>query len=160
MIEPTAHADLADARAPTAPKRVPRRERLAALVTALACLAVLIAARWIEPSAAGHGTHTQLGLQPCLWAAYFDKPCPTCGMTTAFAHAVRAQLPAAFHTQPFGALLALTLGVVFWVAAYVALTGSTLARALSTLVGRWAIWLGLMGLFLGWVWKLATWQGY
>lgn len=144
-----------------AARRVPGRERLAAAFVALALLAVLITARIIEPSPAGHGTHTQItGLQPCLWAAYFDKPCPTCGMTTAFAHATRGRLITAFVTQPFGAFLAVVAVVTMWISAHVALTGSTLGRAASSMVGARVLWLSLAGFLLGWVWKLATWKGY
>lgn len=141
-------------------RRIPARERLAAAFVALSCLAVLITARWIEPSAAGHGSHTQIGLQPCLWAAYFDKPCPTCGMTTAFAHAARGNLIASFITQPFGAVLAVLAAVIFWISLYVAITGSTLARAASSLIGARVLWIGLLGLLLGWGWKLLTWKGF
>lgn len=38
-------------------------------------------------------------------------PCPTCGMTTAFAHVVRGELISAFHAQPAGLVLA--LGTIF-----------------------------------------------
>ncbi len=37
------------------------------------------------------------------WSGY---PCPTCGMTTAFAFTVRGHFVSAFQAQPFGFLLA------------------------------------------------------
>lgn len=123
-------------------------------------LALLLTARWVEPSPKGHGSHTQLLLQPCLWAAYFNKPCPTCGMTTAFAYAARGNLLQSFLTQPFGMVLAVSSAAIFWIALFVTVTGSTLARAMSGWVGSRALWLMLAGLLAGWAWKLATWTGY
>ena len=35
-----------------------------------------------------------------------DLPCPTCGMTTAWSHAVRGQIHLAFIAQPLGLILA------------------------------------------------------
>jgi hypothetical protein len=40
----------------------------------------------------------------------FGLPCPTCGLTTAFAHLARGELPEAVHANPMGVpLFALTL---------------------------------------------------
>ncbi|QKK08932.1 MAG: DUF2752 domain-containing protein [Planctomycetota bacterium] len=104
----TTHADSP----PTAPTRPPVRRRAStgarvlAAAGALAGLTVLGLAAWITPDAAGHGTHTQLGLPDCAWAQAFDKPCATCGMTTSFAHASHGDILGSASTQPFGFLLA------------------------------------------------------
>lgn len=59
------------------------------------------------------GTHRQLGLYRCTWPTMLGIPCPTCGMTTAFAYFVRGRLIAAFRAQPFGLVLAIaTLAVL------------------------------------------------
>lgn len=68
-------------------------------------LAVLITAATLSPSAAGHGTHTQLGLPPCGFLVYTGFPCPGCGLTTSFAHMIRLEVVGAFHANPFGILL-------------------------------------------------------
>lgn len=74
-------------------------------------LAVFVVARSIVPDPAGFGSHQQLGLAPCMMPAAIGLPCPTCGMTTAFAHAARLDFPAAFLAQPVGLLLAVLTAV-------------------------------------------------
>src|SRR5690606_33691507 len=61
--------------------------RIVACGVGAGCLGVLGLAPWLTPAAAGHGTHGQLGLPPCGWVLAMGRPCPSCGMTTAFAHA-------------------------------------------------------------------------
>ncbi|MBM4114113.1 MAG: DUF2752 domain-containing protein, partial [Phycisphaerae bacterium] len=82
-------------------------ERIAAALIGAASLSLLLLASTLEPSSKGLGTHTQLGLPPCTWTIAFGIPCPSCGMTTSFAHAVRGDLLSSFVAQPMGALLAL-----------------------------------------------------
>ncbi|MEQ9616880.1 MAG: DUF2752 domain-containing protein [Phycisphaerales bacterium] len=135
------------------------KERLISGATAAGCLALLVVAARMEASPEGHGTHEQLGLPACAWPGLFDAPCPTCGMTTAFAHSADLRFGAAFLTQPMGAILAVVTAVVFWLALHSALTGS---RALSA-SGRALSGKGTavaIGLLLGsWVFKIATWDG-
>lgn len=71
------------------------------LVTACATLAV---ACLIHPAACGYGTHTQLGLPPCTFQRLTHLPCPSCGLTTSFAHAIRLHFREAFLASPFGLL--------------------------------------------------------
>lgn len=71
---------------------------------AFAC-AVLAVAGWLKPAAVGYGTHVQLGLPPCNFLRLTHLPCPTCGMTTCFAWAIRLQLRKAFLANPFGILV-------------------------------------------------------
>jgi len=78
-------------------------------------LGVLAVAVWLKPDPAGFGTHEQLGLAPCSMLVLTGYPCPTCGMTTAFACTVRGQWGAAIAAQPGGFVLALgtmTAGVL------------------------------------------------
>ncbi len=70
-------------------------------------VAVFIVAANLTPDAHHVGTHRQLGLQPCSFIVVTRLPCPTCGMTTAFAHTVRGQVLAAMQAQPAGFLLAI-----------------------------------------------------
>ncbi|MBI4576046.1 MAG: DUF2752 domain-containing protein [Planctomycetes bacterium] len=72
---------------------------------ALAAASVLGLALRLDPDPRGLGTHEQLGLLPCGFHALTGLPCPSCGMTTAFALAVRGRLGPAFLAQPAGALL-------------------------------------------------------
>lgn len=131
---------------------------MVAAVVATGCLGLLVAAASLTPDPAGHGTHTQLGLPACQWAMRFGKPCPTCGMTTAFAYAAKARLGSAFEAQPFGLLLAIVTAGAFWGALHVAVTGSDLGR----LAAGWArprviLVLAAAGL-AAWAYKWVTWN--
>jgi hypothetical protein len=71
--------------------------------TALAAaLAVLALSRFLQPDPSGFGTHTQLGLPPCMFRAITSLPCPTCGLTTAFSYMARLQLTSAVRSHPLG----------------------------------------------------------
>ena len=98
--------------------------RLYAAGLATAAGGLLIIAASLIPSGRHLGTHRQLGLPPCGFAMMTGLPCPTCGMTTAFAHAVRGQFIEAIRSQPAGFLLAL------------ATAGFGLVAALATVTGR------------------------
>jgi hypothetical protein len=79
---------------------------------------VLITAMTLTPSAAGHGTHTQLGLPPCGFLVYTGYPCPGCGLTTSFAHMARLEVVGAFSANPFGILLFLVTVVMVPISLY------------------------------------------
>lgn len=74
-------------------EQTPRCGRVRLFVNALilgACLLVTGLAAVTVPAESGLGTHTQLGLPPCLWSGIFGTDrCPSCGLTTGFAHLVR-----------------------------------------------------------------------
>lgn len=77
------------------------------IVAASALVLGLAAA--IEPDARGYGTHTQLGLPPCGFLLLSGSPCPGCGLTTAFAHAIRGNWLMAASSNPLGLLLFLVV---------------------------------------------------
>jgi hypothetical protein len=134
----------------------PLSTRLAAGTLAFLALAVLTIGALIRPDPSGMGTHRQLGLPPCGWLAASGYPCPTCGMTTSFSAAAHVQARAAFHAQPFGALLALGTAVFFWGSLHVAVFGSQLARVCERLLMPRVLW-PVCALFLAcWVYK--CWQ--
>lgn len=141
------------------PASVTLGHRLGALAIACACLAVLLAAARLSPSDSGHGTHVQLGLPPCGWAMILGKPCPTCGMTTAVAHAAQGRPVAALLTQPAGAAVALLTASIFWVCAYVACTGSRLGERMLASLSVRAVWWSLAILLAAWGYKVLTWRG-
>ena len=66
----------------------------------------------LKPDPSGIGTHAQLGLGPCVFLEFSGLPCPACGWTTSFAHMIRGQVIAAWWTQPFGTILAVSTGLV------------------------------------------------
>jgi uncharacterized protein DUF2752 len=78
----------------------------------------LVIARLLHPSPRGLGTHEQLGLPPCPFLLLTGIPCPSCGLTTSFALAVRLQFLSSLTIQPFGLIafcltfLALPLSII------------------------------------------------
>ena len=107
--------------APPPPRFTPAGRGLAA-----GWLAVLVGgfalARWLTPAAAGLGTHQQLGLPPCTARVLFGVPCPSCGMTTAFAHFTRGEWAASAAANAGGFLLAALCAVqLVWLAGSLAL---------------------------------------
>lgn len=139
--------------------RVGPLSRLFSGMVALMLLAVLVTAASLQAAPDGYGTHVQLGLSACQWAVRLGKPCPTCGMTTAFAHAAHGNLWQAAATQPMGAILCVGASSAVWIFAYVAATGSGLGRVLLGWVRPPVVWAGLV-LFLGaWAYKAAVWRG-
>lgn len=133
--------------------------RTVGLTVAIVAMGVLLAAASVEPAAAGHGTHTQLGLPPCGWAMVSNTPCPTCGMTTSFAHAVRGDLIAAFRTQPMGFLLAVATAVAFWAGIHIAVMGSRVWKVYARLLTPRLLWMAAAAAAVAWVYKWVTWPG-
>ncbi len=124
------------------------------MAIALACIGVLAIAVMISPDKRGVGTHQQLGLSECQFESQTALPCPTCGMTTSFAHFVRGQVVASFYIQPMGMVLALLTMLTFWIALYVAMSGRPAHRLLNMVPGRYyAIPLLVFGV-LAWAWKM------
>lgn len=141
----------------TEPLRASFTQRLFAGSVAIACLSVLSMGAWLNPSTQGHGTHTQLGLKPCMWAVTLDKPCMTCGMTTSFAHAGEGSWITSFHTQPMGALLVVITAVVFWGALVQCISGARIGTMVEPMLKpRIFLMLGLL-LLVAWVYKIVTW---
>jgi hypothetical protein len=79
------------------------------LATACGLGGLLLVAGMLEPDPRGFGTHTQLGLNPCAFAAVTGRLCPTCGMTTAFAWFVRGRLDRSWWANPAGLVLAIAI---------------------------------------------------
>ncbi len=75
-------------------------------------LVVWAIARGLEPSPSGLGTHQQMGLPPCTFRLVFNMRCPSCGMTTSWAHLARGNLWAALRANSGGAVLGLLSMVV------------------------------------------------
>jgi hypothetical protein len=132
--------------------------RLVAVLVSLASAATLGLGAWITPDAAGHGSHTQLGLPPCAWAVVLHRPCPTCGMTTAVSHAAHGHFIRAFAAQPFGLLVALAMTAAFWSGLHVAAFGSHLGPLYARLMTPRVLWAIAAVAAGSWAYKWATWQ--
>ena len=137
----------------------PTSSWLSALLLAASSALLAVGAR-LDATAAGYGTHTQLGLPPCGFLATCGVPCATCGMTTAFTHAAHGNLFAALAVQPAGALFALLVAVMVIVSGYALIKGISLAP-----LGRW-LWqprfaLVLAVMVLGsWAYKIFLFSGH
>jgi len=146
--------------ADASPRWLSLRERAVALLVGTGAFGVLALASRLEPSPFGLGTHQQLGLPACSWPMAMGLPCPSCGMTTAFAHAARGDLLSSFAAQPFGAVLALATAMVVVVSFFSALSG-TRAFALFAPIGSKAGVAAAVGLLLAaWGYKIAEFRGW
>jgi hypothetical protein len=130
--------------------------RLIWLGVALGCAGVLGIARFLTPSPSGLGTHQQLfGLAPCSFVITSGLPCPTCGMTTAFAHMMHGHPLTALRIQPAGAVFCLITAGLCLFGFHAAFSG-TLTTINWNRIGPVRIMLALGLLILGgWAFKIA-----
>ena len=126
--------------------------RLSGLAVAVLCLLLWAVARQVEPDARGIGSHEQLGLAACGFYERTGYPCPTCGMTTAFAHVARGRVIEAFITQPAGAVGAVGCLAGAVGGMYVALGGRRLFRWWQVVKVQTVVMAAVAVLVLGWVW--------
>jgi Protein of unknown function (DUF2752) len=91
------------------PERFPWLLRVFLFVVGSGIVTLLITARTLEPHPSGMGTHQGLfNLPPCSFRLLFDgMPCPSCGMTTSWAHLTRGHLIQSLNANPGGTLLGL-----------------------------------------------------
>lgn len=131
-----------------------RARALAAVLLTLSLAPLLIGAR-LHPDPAGMGTHQQLGLSACKYLATTGRPCATCGMTTAFAHAAHGQLFHGLYVQPMGAVAALLLAIMALLSAYALVRG----LSLMPLLRRGFTWrtagAAVLLLLVGWFWRIS-----
>lgn len=99
--------------------------RFWALGIAIACGAILGLSASLQPNPNGYGTHTQFGLGPCGFMLQTGYPCPTCGMTTAYADLVHGHALRSVLDQPMGFVLALATAIVGVIALAAAFSGRT-----------------------------------
>ncbi len=131
--------------------------RWKAVLVLVGCIALGSLCAWLKPDDSWIGTSSQLGLAPCSLPTLVGIPCPTCGMTTAFAHAIRGEWLASFRAQPAGFVGALAIGVIGIVALDVLVTGKVWLINWYCVSSGWVVAI-LAGLFIaGWCYKIATW---
>ncbi len=107
---------------------ISRCGRVLAGLLAVGLLSMLVAAGCVKPDPRRLGTHQRFGLPPCTVRVILGIRCPSCGMTTSWAHLVRGQPIQALKANTGGALLALLAVVaVPWL-------------AISAMGGRWFRW--------------------
>ena len=81
-------------------------ERLPLVLVGGVLVTLLAVSSRLSPDPAGLGTHHQLGLPPCTVRQWVGIRCPSCGMTTSWAHMVRGQVLSSVKANSGGALLA------------------------------------------------------
>ncbi len=150
---PLPHATTA--RPPEAPASSRFRTRLIAGLIAVGGGGVLALAMYLEPDSRGYGTHEGLGLLPCGMILTSGIPCPTCGMTTAFALMMNGRPVAAFVAQPAGAALCLATIGAFFGSGWCLVAGRTPRVPWERINAfRWMIGFGVV-LVGGWAFKIA-----
>jgi len=117
------------------------------------CLTIIIVAAWLAPKSAGYGTHKELGLPPCGFLAQTGYPCPSCGMTTAFAAMAHGHPVDSFLAQPCGMLLFLFVVVLAVVGFGELTTGRDVIQYLH--LGPWWAVGAVLAMLLGWGFKIA-----
>lgn len=121
-----------------------------------ASLGLITMGKYLVPSPVGHGTHLQLGLPPCLFLLLTGYPCPSCGLTTSFAHATHFHFAEALATQPFGLIFFLLVVLSIPLSIY-ALIRRVSWQSLIDSRGATRLVYVLTALYLlSWVYKLRT----
>ena len=122
----------------------------------MGCAGVLATAAALEPDGRGYGTHAQLGLPPCGFRLLTGAPCPGCGLTTAFAYAIRGDWILATHANPFGTLLFLLVCACVPLGVAAGWRRWSVDEVLDRFaLGRWALLVASGGITL-WVVRLAN----
>jgi hypothetical protein len=131
-----------------------RADKSVAVGMLAAACSVLAVALWLKPAACGYGTHTQLGLPPCNFLLVTHLPCPSCGLTTSFAYAIRFEYWKAFVANPFG--LVAFFGTVSLIPAGVFLLWRRMSFRRITESAHFTkvLYAGTAFYFLSWIFKL------
>ena len=138
---------------PVADARVGLGRRIRGALILVPCIAVLAVSAWLHPNGAGYGTHRELGLPACGFLSQTGYPCPSCGMTTAFADMAHARCADAFLAQPFGVVLFAAVVVLAVAGLGELATGRDMIRYLRP--GPWWAVATMSGMLLGWGFKIA-----
>src|SRR5829696_7658273 len=92
--------------APISPLRLSGSMRWSMGLVGLTMWSLLVLAFCLRPDPRGMGTHEQLGLPPCLFSVVCGFRCPSCGMTTSWAHLTQGRIEQAVHASASGSVLA------------------------------------------------------
>lgn len=149
----------ADPRGPRAalnPFEYSKSDQAKYIALGLASSACLIAARLLQPSSRGVGTHEQLGLPPCVFLHLTGTPCPSCGLTTSFAHAARLNVYEAFIVQPFGLIIFCLTALGVPLSFYLIYSRTPWAKLIYSARSNQALYALIALYLLSWLYKIAA----
>ncbi len=118
---------------------------------------ILVLAAWLSPNPEGLGTHTALGLSPCVVWSALGVPCPMCGVTTTFSLMADFRPLAALINQPFGVVLfVITVGIAMIAGMEVCKPNKRWVWLSRQLLGREVAFVGLLfvTMITAWVYKV------
>ena len=128
-------------------------------VCALGGLGLVVIAALTEPDPVVGRTRSVLPIPRCGVLVRTGWPCPSCGMTTAFAYVVRGRLDRALLAQPAGALFGLVVSLGWPLGVVVAVSGRrpgvafwVLRHSGWLLLGLGVFWIGSWGLRMVYGW--------
>ncbi len=134
-----------------APVPIPRSEERVILgIVAAVGIGLLAVAIYLQPDPRGYGTHEQLFLLPCGFYKVTRLPCPTCGMTTAYANMVRFRVGPALRAQPFGALLCVLSTLGGLAALFCLASGIPVVHRIEAMRMRWPMTGLAIAFFASW----------
>ena len=123
-----------------------RSHRLRALWWSIVAAICLVGAHLLTPNPSGYGTHLRLLPIPCIWRAMTGLPCPSCGLTTAFAWMARGELMRAWQSNPLGPFVYVAAWlIVVWGVAAAAGVLSEPAKVL----GKRTVLCVMLGVYIG-----------
>lgn len=124
-------------------------------VSSTASLLLLIA-RLLRPAPERVGTHLQLGLPPCAFLHFTGVPCPSCGLTTSVAHAVRLHFYESAITQPFGLVVFILAALSVPLSIFLIYRRVPLSKFASLRGKKLAIYVMIALFLLSWLYKIAA----
>ena len=108
-------------------------QRIVMMLASFGLLGLFGLAGSLQPDTRGYGTHEQFGWSPCWFVEHWDMRCPSCGMTTSWAHLVRGNVWESLRSNSGGTALALLSLWLSWSLLASAFRG----RWIGQLPGRW-----------------------
>ena len=141
---------------PEAPARKLRGARLAGVLTALPCWAILAMGLSLTARSKGDGTHEQMGLSACRWMVVDGVPCPTCGLTTSVTAAAHGDFAASARANVFGTMFFFAVILAGTIGILQAASGRDILGRIFR--RRWWFFTGILvtGILAGWAIKLAV----
>jgi len=95
---------------------------------------------------------------PCQFLEKRDIPCPSCGMTTAFALLMHGRPLAALVCQPFGLFVAAGCTIMMALFLVGLLSGCRIKARLSGAHWKWGLTMVFAGGVASWLYKIVVWR--